>query len=481
MRNFAWILAMAVAVAGFTFAPAADAQANPGGFQRCGDKDLVLVFMNQDLNVQPDGFVHASGTFFIQFQARGPKAMAIDTLKFSFGVYKADVPPNCDTPEWITGVYIKNYRSDFDWKDGFFVPINTYNVGDGEYVAALSAYDKDGKELVRYFTKAKVNNGGRKHGQDPWPVKDFTQPWPMVLPGDGQRTDGKSGLYIEVAEPISDIKAYLNGRVLELTPTKAPQRDDDVVPDLCYAPCQRDPALSEGQVLKREWGPAFNWDGLIAEEDVISVKVTDKWGNVAEKVLHIGDPTIGGRVTGGNPDVEIAIESPSMTADENGTAVWNVTFRTKNDEGVHGDIKVSSAKGAPLPDGLTTQFSHHLMMGGKAESVRLITIVAGPSAERKTYDLEIALDYLGEGGTARVVKTAPIQFVVSDVAKEKPKEEFASKEGTNPKETISGSDEIVPANTQPQDKPTKKVPGIELPLLAVGLLGAALVSRRRRA
>src|SRR6266851_5227575 len=51
----------------------------PAGFKRCGDPNLVLVFLNPDLKPDPkDQLIHASGTFFIQFQARGDDALKVE-------------------------------------------------------------------------------------------------------------------------------------------------------------------------------------------------------------------------------------------------------------------------------------------------------------------------------------------------------------------------------------------------------------------
>ncbi|HEX2022039.1 MAG TPA: hypothetical protein VHH36_04955 [Candidatus Thermoplasmatota archaeon] len=393
------LVALAALAALVAPAPAAQAQSSQG-FERCGDPELTLVFMNDDLDVQSDGFVHASGTFFIQFQARGERAFDVESLKFSFGPHADGFPETCDAPEWVTGPYAKNFRADYEPLDGFHVPINTCNVPDGTYAVAISAYDKDLNELARYYTKAKVENGPGNNKAERCANPDKTAPWPIVLPGDGERLDGGSGLYVEVGEEVGAIEAFVNGRPIQLAEGLGPWRDDDLVPDLGYHPTLRGTDAAQGQAEKRQY-PAFTWDGLLGSGDVVRVRVTDKWGNVAEKVAHLGDPTIGGRATLAAPEFELRVPVTDLTADANGTAVYNVTYVTKTSEGLHADLYVRGADGGELPPGVTYRLSpNHVMMGGNQDLDGNVTLIAKPDAKPGTYQIRFVANYLAGAGRA---------------------------------------------------------------------------------
>lgn len=476
----------------------------PGGFTFCnapGYEDLALVFLNPDLLPAEDGLVHASGQFFIQFQARGAKALEIDRLTFSFG---KPVPGAvvCDPQlgpagmPMTEGAYIKNYRSDNDYRDGFFIPINTYNVGDGEYAAAISVYNVDGVEMVRGWTNAIVENGGRKTGQDlcggqppdgPPPTTlncpDFTKPWPMILPGDGERLDGKTGLYIEVAEAVSDIKVYVNTKLAQLTNASAPDRDDDVAPDICYGPLKSlAQQQCESQVKKKVWGGAWEWDGTVNVEDVVKVVVTDLWGNVAEKVVHIGDPTIGGRVAGGAPEFEIVVDETSKATDDSGKAVFNVTYSIKKDF-LHGNVFIRNPADptGKLPDGITVKANPNHVMDGAGKDIKgTVTFTAGPTAAASTKDYVLAVEYLL--GQERIEKTATLKLTVSGKTNGTSDTDFASKFGNAP-ENIRGaatnSSDKAEAAAAPEDKGFLGLPGPGAFLVAGVATLVALALRRR--
>lgn len=462
---------------GFLAGPAA-AQGTEG-FERCGDEGLALVFMNPDLEVQDDGFVHASGSFFIQFQARGERAFDIETFKFSFG--KALPSGSCATPEWVTGAYLKNYRADYDWRDGFFVPINTCNVPDGEYAAAISAYDKDLNELVRYYTKAKVENGEGNDKDARCANPDKTAPWPMILPGDGERLDGGQGLYVEVGEDVSEIEAFVNGRKVALVEGTGPARDDDLVPDLGYTTTLRDTPVANSQLESRTY-PAFTWDGALEPGSVVKVRVTDQWGNVAEKIVHLGDPTIGGRVTLAKPDFELRVEPTDATADANGTAVYNVTYLTRTAEGLHADLYVRGADGGDLPPGIDYRLTpNHVMMGGNEDLSGTIRLIAAKDVKPGTYQVLFVANYLN--GETREEKSAKLTFRVDAP----PSADFLENE-----EAASGDEEIDAEvvrdgkldgeNVTTTAVPEEEKSGIPIgPLAPVALIAAALALRRRRA
>ncbi|MCA1812827.1 MAG: hypothetical protein LC624_02615 [Halobacteriales archaeon] len=472
-----------------SLAPTQTLAGAPSGFKRCGDENLVLVFLNPDLTPHPDdNLIHATGTFFIQFQARGDRALQVEKFTFSFGQPLPDGIDVCQSigqgvpPAWVTdAAYIKDYRCDTTVEDGFFVPIDTYNVPDGQYGAAVSAYDKDGNELVRYYTKAIVENG-RSSPNDPRdPTTDKVIPWPMILPGDGtlsgpQQDAAKgAGLYIEVAENTSSIQAFLNGALLQLKNATPPDRDDDVVPCLPSPPLP--PESSEGQMASKPWGNAWTWDGIITQEDVVKVRVVDLNGNVAEKVVHIGDPTIGGRVLGGNPQVDIALDEAVKESDENGTAMWHVTYKTLSEQGLHADVFLQTKDGKPLPPGLEPRLRpNHVQMAG-LEELHGTVQVTGTNATLGTYDLQVVVNFLN--GETREQKTAPLTFKLTQKGGAV-NDTIAGKGGVQAEQT-RGTDINQTAAPPPAAAPAKKSPGPETPLMAAGLLAAALLVRRRRA
>lgn len=459
-------------------APAAG-QSSTDYFEKCGDPDLTLVFMNPDLRSGEDGYVHASGTFFIQFQARGDKAFDIASLKFSEGV-EANGATSCDTPEWVSeGMLLKNFRADYEPLDGFFVPINTCNVPNGSYIAGISAYDADLKELVRYWTRAKVDNGPGNTKQERCANPDTTAPWPMILPGDGQRLDGQPGVYIEVGEELSEIEAWVNGQRIELTEGLGPERDDDMVVDLGYHPVLRDSGLTSAQVEKHQY-PAYTWSGVVRDGDIIKVRAVDMWGNVAEKIVHLGDPTIGGRATLAAPEFELQVPETNKAADANGTAVYNVTYLTKSEEGLHADLYIRNEEGGQeLPKGITYRLNpNHVMMGGNEDLDGAITLIATPEVAVGTYRVLFAANYLA--GVERLEKVVPLTFRVetvpgTDVTQS---EQFASDVEAIPQETVrdgtlDSAQDDAPAEEETKDTPA---PAIALVLAAIGLL---VLLRRR--
>lgn len=386
-----WLALSMLFTSVISLAPPAAAQ-NSDGFQRCGDPELTLVFMNPDLQMQSDGYVHTSGSFFIQFQARGERALDVESIKFSFG--KPLEAHTCDTPEWVTGAYLKNYRADYEWRDGFHVNINTCNVPDGVYAAAISAYDKDLNEIARYWTLAQVENGEGQNAAERCANPDKVSPWPIILPGDGERIDGGQGLHIEVAEEVTEAEAWVNGKRIALAEGLGAPRDDDLVVDLGYTKELRGSDAYQGQLGSVKY-PVFTWDGVIRDGDVIKTRIVDKWGNVAEKIVHLGDPTIGGRATLSKPDFELRVPVVDMTADANGTAVYNVTYVTKSDEGLHADLYVRGEGDGALPPGITYRLSpNHVMMGGNEDLDGAITLIATPEAKLGTYRVQFVANYL---------------------------------------------------------------------------------------
>ncbi len=298
-----------LALATLSALPAATSADDTGA---CG---VTLVLRNPDLTPDEQGFFHASGWFFIQFQAIGEGAENVDYFTFSFGKPAPNDYSNCDTPEWITGAYLKDYRGDYNAEDGFFVPINTTLVPDGEYGAAVHAYDANDNEVGRFWVKAIVDNcdGDGRCGDDAAQVvaHDEVMPWPIVLPGDGKQTRDVNGITIEFAEALQSVEASINGEPIELTPWEGKAYDDDATPgnDGEGGPtditCTSD---AHPGCTKRVWGPAFKWEGEIAENDVIKVRAVDLAGNTATKILHLLDPNAGGIIPGATVNLDVQVD-----------------------------------------------------------------------------------------------------------------------------------------------------------------------------
>ncbi|HUR69441.1 MAG TPA: hypothetical protein VM370_09360 [Candidatus Thermoplasmatota archaeon] len=376
---------------------------------------------------------------------------------------------------------LKNFRADYDPTDGFFIPINTCNVPNGNYVAGISVYDVDLKELVRYWTKATVDNGAGSTKQERCANPDTTAPWPMILPGDGVRTDGGHGLYVEVGEALSSIEVFVNGVRIEVTEGLGPERDDDMLVDLGYTPALRDSGLTSAQVEKHQY-PTYTSDRAILDGDVIKVRAIDLWGNVAEKIVHVGDPTIGGRATLVAPEFELQVPVTDATADANGTAVYNVTYLTKSAEGLHADLYVrNESGGAQLPPGIEYRLSpNHVMMGGNEDLRGTITLIATPQAKVGTYKLLFAASYLT--GSTRDEKVVPLTLRVDTVAERDATadEPIASGDVTLAQEKVRDGalDGDAPQEAAPE-APEKK--GLPMPpaLLSAALVLLVAAARRR--
>jgi len=291
--------------------------------KQCGK--YALVFRNKDLREDPQDFIHAQGTFFIQFQAVGPGSSEIKRFSFSFGattdaVYNQQTL-NCnqavpDNPmgKGTGGAYLLYYRSDFNGADGFFVPIRTTNVPDGEYGAAVHAYNAAGTEVARAWAKAKVDNckpgtGGSEYNCAASEVveHDKTLPWPMVLPGDGAQTNaGVDGLTIEFGEPIINetLAVYRNGEALAVEPWKVPARDADIVPLNDDQACSPDVRLVCERIV---YGPGFKWAGQVQAGDILRVNAEDLNHNYVERTVHVGAATSGGTVELDAPELSLEL------------------------------------------------------------------------------------------------------------------------------------------------------------------------------
>jgi hypothetical protein len=388
----------------------------------CGD--IQLVFRNPDLQPQSDGFIHAQGQFFAQFQAIGKDADKIKVFGFSFGPQTADFDEtSCTAPAWVTGAYLPNYRADSDPTDGFFIPIKTFLVPDGTYAAAVHAYDGAGSELARFWAKAVVDNCDSA----PTPAQekcdtnaaqltahDKTAPWPIILPGDGQAPSGHK-LTIEFGEALSNHTVYLNGKDItgELKEWAGRLWDGDYVPD--YGPygvggplphCQ---APSPVQSCEK-YGPAYEWLGRdLADSDVIRVEATDLAGNKAVKDVHIGSSVAGGAVTDAEPKLEYSVDHLQATASAGKSAVYH--FKISNNGGGTGHPFAE----AKVPAGWTYEWQpvHVVVPPGETKDQELVVTVPAKAPDGK-YLVNATLTY--EAAGAQKVLAQPLDVVVGQAA-----------------------------------------------------------------
>jgi len=257
-----------------------------GVHNQCSKAGVRLVFKNPDLQENEQGIIMASGGFFIQFQAVVPAdredlAKSIKRLGFSFLKHSDEVQgqPTLSCNESIQenmvgqglggGAYLLYYRSDFDPSDGFFVPLFTFLVADGEYGAAIHAYAENSPgactnygnpgcvEVARGWAKAIVDNcSDNPQNQLSWSSNggcpadkasatcktgpysqardgyvcdlDRIVPYPMILPGDGVQSNGVNGITVDFAELVQrdTIRLSLNGReIKDCTKAGAPPGD----------------------------------------------------------------------------------------------------------------------------------------------------------------------------------------------------------------------------------------------------------------
>lgn len=435
--------------------------AAPGAAQvrTCGD--IQLVFRNPDLQPSTDGFIHAEGQFFVQFQAIGAGADKIAVFGFSFGPHTTDFDETgCGVPQpapWVTGTYIPNYRADRDPSDGFFIPIKTSLVPDGTYAAAVHAYDASNNELARFWAKAIVDNC------DPQPTPaqercdgdaaqmtphDRTAPWPIVLPGDGQALEGHK-FTVEFGEALANYTVYLNGDDITAQMVEWDGRlwDADLEPD--YGPGGTSGAIAPpcsgapGQTCEK-YGPAYEWKGRdLTALDVVRVEAHDLAGNRAVKTIHIGSSVAGGAVTDEVPILSDSVDAISKTADAGKGTVFH--FNITNSGGGTGH-PFAAATG---PDGWTIVWDPvHVVVPPGATMPQRLSVTVPEATQPGSYAINATLTY-ASGGTEKVL---PHQLTV-----------------------VVGDDGAAPQTTTTTQVETAPMP---LPFVAVAV--AALLATGRR-
>lgn len=432
---------------------------SPAASGSCGVK---LVLKNPDLQERPtSGKLEVSGLFFIQFQAVGANAEKVKSLSFSFGKPIPDAAMTCTTPEWITGAYIKDYRSDRTPEDGFFVPINTTLVPDGEYAGAVHAYDASKAEIGRFFVKADVKNGcGMPRCQDKTAADlvktDKIVPWPRVLPGDGvQSNTDVQGLSIEFAEPVAEVQAFINGNETVLEKWPGIPLDDDVIPgndqDACTVPAP--------VCVKRLWGPAYKWVGEIAQNDVVRVVAKDVSGNRVEKILHLLDPTQGAIVTGDKINVDISADETTKTTTPGHRIEYQLNLLSLGGQEAHVNLALSEYPTDKLE--LTLRPNHVVLKSGERATAALVTDVK-PTTATGTFQFTVTATWRSEGQD--VSKGLPLTLVVGD--------------GTNAPPPPTGN--ATGNETGGAKGADGGTPAPLLPAASAAIVAAAVVLRRRR-
>ena len=440
-------------------------------FEQCGD--IQLVFRNPDLQRQSDGNVHASGSFFAQFQAIGERADEITFFGFSFGPGMTPVDDEsgiCDLPPeaWITGAYILNYRADTNPDDGFFINLQTDLVPDGTYTAAVHAYNEANQELARAWTNAIVDNcdgdpPARCEGDtNQIANNDLTSPWPIILPGDGdlsaveEAPDGAS-LTLEFAEELSDLKFFINGRdeTQNLTDWEGRQWDDDLLPG--YGPnglgailvpeCSQQPPQTCGPL-----GVAYQYNVRpVTDADVVRVEATDMAGNLAKKEIHIGSGAAGA-ITDDLPNLQMTVDKLSSTINPGESALFQFTLINTGGTTAH---PFASAEG---PEGWELTFSppHQPTDPGETETQELGVRVP-PNTPVGTYQVNATIEY--EKGNQPQRQLWELRVNVGDVP---------------PGGASRGRDNA----TAEADDPGEESPGVGA-LVLVGVLGSLVWVRRR--
>jgi hypothetical protein len=479
--------------------------------KQCGDYSLV--FRNKDLREDANDFIHAQGQFFIQFQAVGKGAKEITRFSFSFGA-TADVlhntallncnkqiPPTA-AGQGTAGAYLLYYRSDFDGKDGFFVPILTRNVPDGDYAAAVHAYAGECNpvgptcvEVARAWARAKVDNcptdianGISAHNcaQDPASEivkKDRTLPWPIILPGDGVQTNNVEGLTIEFPEPMVDesVEAFLNGEPLRLAKWNPPSRDSDLIPLNDDVNCPNPPNGIKYLCERVVYGPGWKWEGAIKNGDVIRVRGEDHNRNLLERTIHVGAATSSGWVELLEPELAVEMLNDDdafirpgdhhefnlrITNIGGGEAHTSLTWVAETESGT--DMRNTSVDAyfAEL-DGTKTQ--HIVVQPGIDYDLKFV-VETRPETPMDHYYIHGVLEY----DVAGEPKSRVFDVIVDVNPEASGNHQHLHNVGL--KTTEPSNETAAPQTTQAKDTPG---PGLLLGALAVA--GVLVVVRRRRA
>lgn len=439
LRPLKW-LGLALLIGAFIYAvPGVEAQGvttcDHPNIGCCGD--ITLLLLNPDLQPGSDGFIRASGNIFVQFQAIGEGADDIDNFGFSFGAYTADIPDDvCELPPqaWFTGQQVPNYRADTTPEDGFFINLQTGLVPDGQYTAALHAYDANDNELARFWTRAIVDNcdtavdpAGQVERCDgdteQMTRNDFIQPWPMVLPGDGLTAADVNGFTLEFPEELSDLKVTLNGQDItaELQPWEGREWDDDLLPG--YGPyglasilvpeCSQQPPQECAHL-----GVAYQWTTRpLTDDDVLRVEAADMAGNIATKDIHIGSGVTSGAIAADLPILAWAVDQQSVEVNPGDEPLFRFTITNRG-----------GAQGHPFADQVVPegwdyewQPTHVPVDSGSEEDQEFIVRVPD-DAEPGAYPVTALMNYT-QGGQPKSLRQDLTITVIETIGAETPDDE----------------------------------------------------------
>ncbi len=387
------------------------APAGPAAAQIHSCGPFEIVFRNPDLQPDADGFITAEGQFFAQFQVIGEGADAVVTMGFSFGAYTTDYDESqvCNNPPqaWYTGQQIPNYRADTDGSDGFFINLQTPLVPDGEYTAAVHAYNANDEELARFWAKAVVNNCDADTGAEARcdgdaeqnTRNDRTSPWPMILPGDGAKLpEGTTGFSLEFAEELSNLTVYLNGQDItdQLESWEGRLWDDDLVPG--YAPyglsnivrseCSAPPPVHQCGPL----GVAYRWNARpLNNDDVLHVEAHDLAGNRAVKDIHVGSSVAGGAITDLAPNLQITVDALKKDARPGEPVVFGFQITNSGGGTAHPFTSVVA------PAGWKAVFSDHRPVPAGGSDTQELTVTPPANATAGAYVINATISHAENG------------------------------------------------------------------------------------
>ncbi len=433
--------------------------------QSCGE-GLELFIRNPDITPDNHGVFHVSGRLLVQFQVIGERADEIEAFGLSFGVDTPVGEEVCDLPPaaWATGVYAEGYALDQDKSDGFFIAINSngQTSPQADLGVAVHGYDASGAEVARFWGIVRLNNcGSPPEGgcpDDPSAVsRDFTMPWPIILPGDGAKRPVE-GFAVEFNEALTNYTIELNGQDVTADMEEwadRPMWDQDNAPDAgpqglfarAAAPCSL-PAVHTCGPL---YGPGLVWtQRAMTDADIIRVIGTDMNGNVAIKEIHIGSSVAGGTISDGLPVLQMTFEESGAIAAPGGTAVFRM--RMENTGGGEGHPFAT----AEVPDGWNyTWVPGHqpVPAGGRSEQELHVTVPA-------------------DAAPGRVPIRALIEYRQGSQDKSLESQLFVQ---------VARPVEAVPIHAAQDDRASKEAPGMGTPAGAIAItLAAVALARGRR-
>jgi hypothetical protein len=424
----------------------------------CGD-GFELFMRNPDMVPGTDDKYHVSGDSFVQFQVIGEDADDIEIFTMSVGLPPSNPQEFCTLPAWPSGLMLESYKADMDKTDGFFILLNTKGQStpqNTDLQVSVHGYDADGNELARFWGLGRVESCPAQTGGCPAnEAMDKQMPWPIILPGDGQKdyVDGQ-GFTIEFPEAIANFSVHLNGVnvTVDMEDWEGRLWDADTFYD--YGPAgifaQAAPMCTQPAPLQTcvtSPGPAYKWtERPIEDVDIIRVVATDMFGNVAKKEIHVGSSVAGGTIADGLPLLAMTFDETQVLSNPGQTARFQA--RLENTGGGTGHPLVS----AVVPEEWTYDwFPGHKPVEPATQETQELNIHIPAGTPAGIYAVTAVMEYQ-KGQADQRFESALEVLVGGDIV--------ATNDTTNPKD---GGDKESPA-----------------PLFIIAPLVAALVLRRRR-